>query len=137
MLGQTDHHDIVNYYLQGIFTPNPQFIALPGSSVTDIPIPDDIQRKPPGAPKSGYAVLVPFLQQQGRAVERVLGDGNSLQLTGTQDHHLELRRVIAEFEKKKTIQYLSSFTIQLIEHHFLATFKTSEKHAFGEQMLNS
>ena len=90
--------------MQGIFSPNPQLIALPGSSITDIPIPDDMQRKPPGAPKSGYAVLVPFLQQ-GRAVDRVLGEGNclfrylSLQLTGTQDHHLELRRAIAEFEK--------------------------------------
>lgn len=103
---QCDHH--VNF-LQGIFTSNPQFVALPGSSVTDIPIPDDMQRKPPGAPKSGYAVLVPFLQQQGRAVDRVLGDGNclfrslSLQLTGTQDHHLELRRVIADFEKSNRV----------------------------------
>lgn len=102
-----DHHD--NYHLQGIFSPNPQFIALPGSSVTDIPIPDDMQQKSLGAPKSGYAVLVPFLQQEGRAVDRVLGDGNclfrslSLQLTGTQDHHLQLRRLIAEFEKNNPI----------------------------------
>ena len=94
-----------NYYLQDIFSPYPQFIALPESSVTDIPIPDDLQRKPIQAPKSGYAVLVPFFQQQERVVDRVLGDSNrlfrslSLQLTGTQDHHLELKRVIAEFEK--------------------------------------
>ena len=100
---------MLNYYLRGIFSPNPQFIALPESSVTDIPIPDDLQRKPPQAPKSGYAILVPFLQQQERAVDRVLGDGNclfrslSLQLTGTQDHHLELRRVIAEFEKSSPV----------------------------------
>ena len=60
-----------------------------------------MQRKPP-------AVLIPFLQQQERVVDRVLGDGDclfrsSLQLTGTQDHHLELRRVIAEFEKNNGI----------------------------------
>ena len=101
---------MMTYYLQGIFSPNPQFIALPESSVTDIPIPDDLQRKPPQAPKSGYAVLVPFLQQQERAVDRVLGDSLpysncllgslSLQLTG---HHLELRSVIAEFEKSSTV----------------------------------
>ena len=44
-------------YLQGIFPPNPQFIALPESSVTDISIPDDLQQKSPQAPKSGHAVL--------------------------------------------------------------------------------
>ena len=38
-----------------------------------------------------------------------MGDGNclfralSLQLTGTQDHHLEIRKVIAEFEKTNEI----------------------------------
>ena len=57
---------------RAFFSPNPQFIALPGSSVTDIPIPDDMQQKSLGAPKSGYAVIVPFLQQEGRAVDRVL-----------------------------------------------------------------
>ena len=97
--GHIDHHDIVNYYLQGIFTPKPQFIALPGSSVTDIPIPDDMQQR------LGM-LLVPLLQQQGRIVKRVLGDGYclfrslSLQLTGIQDHQIELNRVITEFEKK-------------------------------------
>ena len=61
--------------------------------------------KPLSAPKNGYAVLIPFLQQQNRVVDRVLGDGNclfralSIQLTGTQDHHLELRKLIALFEK--------------------------------------
>lgn len=83
--------------MQGICTPHPRFIALPGSSViTDIPIPDD----------SGYAVLIPFLQQQSRAVQSVLGDGNclfralSIQLTGVQDHNLELRKAIALFEQR-------------------------------------
>ena len=96
-------------HMQGIFTRYPRFVALPGSSATDIPIPDDMQQKPPGAPKSGYAVLGPFLHPQGRAVDRVVGDGNclfrslSLQLTGTQDHHLQLRIAIAEFEKSNQI----------------------------------
>lgn len=74
-----------------------------------MPIPEDKQKKPHGAPNSGYAVLLPFLQQQDRGIERVLGDGNclfrslSLQLTGTQDHHLQLRRAIAEFERSNEV----------------------------------
>ena len=66
-------------------------------------------QKPKGAPKSGYAVLLPFLQQQGRTVDHVLGDGNclfrslSVQLTGTQDHHLQLRKLIATFEKTEEV----------------------------------
>ena len=79
--------------------------GLPGSNVIDIPIPSDLCPKPLSAPKSGYTVLIPFLQQQNRGVDRVLGDGNclfralSIQLTGTQDHNLELRKLIALFEK--------------------------------------
>ena len=52
-----------------------------------------------------YAALSPFLHQQGRSIERVLGDGNCLfrslshQLTGTQDHHLILRKTITKFEQ--------------------------------------
>ena len=55
---------------------------------------------------SGYAILQPFLLTQGRTIERVLGDGNclfralSLQLTGSQDHHLTLRKAIARSESK-------------------------------------
>ena len=47
-------------------------------------------------------------QKQGRSIERVLGDGNclfralSLQLTGMQDHHLSLRKIIAQCESKAT-----------------------------------
>ena len=97
------------HFLQGIFKTNPWLISLPGSSVTDIPVPDDMQKKPTGAPKSGYAVLLPFLQKQGRTVERALGDGNclfrslSLQLTGTQDHHIKLRKAIAKFEQTEGV----------------------------------
>lgn len=46
--------------------------------MADIPIPEDMQQKPKGAPKSGYAAMLPFLHKQGRTVERVLGDGNCL-----------------------------------------------------------
>lgn len=62
-------------------------------SVTDIPIPND----------SGYAVLASFLHHQNRTIHRVLGDGNCLfrsQLTGTQNHHLELRKAIVLFEER-------------------------------------
>ena len=68
-----------------------------------------MQKKPTAASKSGYAVLLPFLQKQGRTVERALGDGNclfrslSLQLTGTQDHHIKLRKVIAKFEQTEGV----------------------------------
>lgn len=51
-------------------------------------------------------MLVPFLKKQDRAIDGVLGDGNclfralSLQLTGDQVHHLNLRRIIAQCESK-------------------------------------
>ena len=47
--------------------------------------------------------MLPIFQQQGRTVERVIGDGNclfgslSLQLTGNQD--LELRKTITKFQQ--------------------------------------
>ena len=56
------------------------------------------------APQTGYTVLKPFLQQQGREPDRVLGDGNCLfwapswALTGVEDHHIDLRRTIVKFE---------------------------------------
>ena len=103
-------HTQAHFLLQGICTPHPRYISLPGSSVTDIPIPDDLQIKPAGiSTKSGYGLLVPFLYQQARTVIRVLGDGNclfrslSLQLTGTQDHHLKLRKTIVEYEQKSQV----------------------------------
>ncbi len=72
--------------------------------MADIPVPSDMCPKPlSSAPRSGYAVLTPFLQNQDRVV---LGDGNCLfralssQITGTQQHHLELRKAIARFEQK-------------------------------------
>lgn len=57
-------------------------------------------------PQIGYNILTPFLNIQGRKIERVLGDGNclfralSLQITGDQEHHLTLRKIIAHTEAK-------------------------------------
>ncbi len=57
-------------------------------------------------PHIGYNIITPFLNAQGRTIERVLGDGNclfcalSLQLTGDQEHHLMLRKIIANSEAK-------------------------------------
>ena len=82
-------------FVKGMFKPNPWLVSPPGSQIADIPIPDE----------TGYAALSPFLHQQGRSIERVLGDGNCLfrslshQLTGTQDHHLILRKTITKFEQ--------------------------------------
>ena len=79
-------------------------MTLPGTNIPDIPIPQDMQPKPPSARKTGYEVLKPFLFQQGREANRVLGDGNCLfralsrALTGVEDHHIALRKTIAEFE---------------------------------------
>ena len=62
--------------------------------------------KKPGSIPTGYSVLLPFLREQGRALDRVLRDGNclfhalSLQLTGVQDHYMGLRRIIAQCESK-------------------------------------
>ena len=84
-------------------------MRLPGSSVADIPVPDDMIPRTSRSPQTGYSVIIPFLQKQGRAIDRVLGDGNclfralSLQLTGVQDHHMALRRIIAQCESKITV----------------------------------
>lgn len=72
----------------------------------DIPVPPDLCPKLSSAPKRGYDLLKPFLRNQMRDIDRVLGDGNCLfralsnQLTGTQEHHLLLRKAIAHFEQK-------------------------------------
>lgn len=64
----------------------------------------------PGS-QSGYSVLKPFLQQQGREPEKVLGDENclfralSLQLTGSQDYQLQLRKAIATFESSEKLAF--------------------------------
>ena len=91
---------------QRICTSHPQLVKLPGSTVADIPVPDDMIPKTPRSPQTGYSVLFPFLQKLGRTIDRVLGDGNglfhalSLQLTGIQDYHMDLRRIITQCESK-------------------------------------
>jgi len=84
-------HSIFSW--QGICSPHPRFVSLPGMNIPDIPIPDDMLPKSLSAPQTGYTVLKPFLQQHGREADRVLGDGNCLfqtlswALTGVEDHH--------------------------------------------------
>lgn len=86
-------------------------MQLPGSNIADIPVPEDLLPPHYPASPSGYAVLKPFLQQQGREPEKVLGDGNclfralSLQLTGTQDYQLQLRKEIASFESSEKLVF--------------------------------
>ena len=52
----------------------------------------------------GYELVRSFLAQSGRAIDKVLGDGNCLfwalakQLNGSADKHIELRRMIMNFE---------------------------------------
>ena len=81
-------------------------MRLPGSIVADIPVPDDMIPRTSRSPQTGYSVLLPFLQKQGRTIDRVLGDGNclfralSLQLTGSQDYHMDVKRIIAQCESK-------------------------------------
>ena len=92
--------------LQNICTPNTPFWCncRTGSSITDIPILQDELAKLPSIPKTGYARLKPFLCQQRRVPDRVLGDGNCLfqilsrSLTWVEDHHLELRKTTAKFK---------------------------------------
>ncbi len=79
-------------------------MRLPGSSVTDIPIPDDMFPTNTTSPQLGYSVQTPFLKKQDRTIDRVLGDGNCLfralsrQLTGVQDYQIQLRGIIAQCE---------------------------------------
>ena len=97
---------IIIIHVQGVCTRHPRFVALPGSSVKDTPVPSDLCPKLSTLPRSGYALLTPFLRNQERVIDRVLGDGNCLfralssQLTGSQEHHLELRKAITHFEQK-------------------------------------
>ena len=56
-------HEVTSLYilLQGICSPHPGFIPLPGMNIPDIPIPDDMLPKSLLAPQTGYTVLKPFL----------------------------------------------------------------------------
>ena len=78
-------------------------MKLPGSNIADIPVPSDLLPSHYSQSSSGYTVLKPFLQEQGRVPDKVLGDGNCLyralfvQLCGTQDYQLQLRKAIVDF----------------------------------------
>ena len=74
-------------------------------NVPDIPVPSDsVSKKLTGA-KDRY-VLLSLFQQQDRDIDRVLRDGNclfralSLQATGNQDFHPELRKILTPFEER-------------------------------------
>ena len=85
-------------------------MKLPGSNIADIPVPSDLLPSHYSQSSNGYTVLKPFLQEQGCVPDKVLGDGNclyralSVQLCGTQDYQLQLRKAIVDFEvKEKTV----------------------------------
>lgn len=52
----------------------------------------------------GYELMEPFLAKCGRAIDKVVGDGNCLfralakQLSGNPEKHMELRKLIINFE---------------------------------------
>ena len=91
-------------------------MALSESSIPDIPIPDKMLHKLPSEPPSGHTALTPFLRQQGRALDSVLGDGNCLframskHLTGVEHHHSLLRKTIADFEAANQAVFSSLHT---------------------------
>ena len=87
-------------------------MQFPGSNVADIPVPKDLfPSAHQSVSTSGYTILKPFLQQQGREPDVVLGDGNclfcalSIQLSGTQDYQLQLREIIAAFESSEKLAF--------------------------------
>ena len=90
--------------MQGYFRKNHRFVRLPGSQACDIPVPPELQPQAKPLLPSGYALLQPFLQKQGRKLHPILGDGNCLfralshQLTGNEQGHVTLRQVIVQFE---------------------------------------
>lgn len=53
-----------------------------------------------------YESVIPCLQQQNRTIDCTIGDGNcffrsvSKELFGTQCYHLEVRKLICEFEEQ-------------------------------------
>ena len=73
-------------------------------------------QKMPSEHPSGHTTLAPFLRQQGRALDSVLGDGNCLfraiskHLTGVEHQHLLLRKTIAHFEAANQAVFSSLHT---------------------------
>ena len=81
-------------------SPFPTLLKPPGLNVPDMIVPDDMN--PVSSTQTGFIILRPFLNKQGREIARVLGDGNCLfraiskAICNTEDYHLNLRK--AQFE---------------------------------------
>jgi len=77
-------------------TPFPSLLKPPGLNVPDMIVPDDMI--PTSTTGTGYTILRPFLNEQGRQIARVLGDGNCLfraiskAICDTEDYHLTMVR---------------------------------------------
>ena len=100
----------VNYLLEAKLIENPGIDAMPillPNLHTEI--------------KTGYEILQPFLNKQGRELDKVIGDGICLfralsrNITGVEDHHLLLRKAISDFEENNPVLFtgLSSAIIQV------------------------
>lgn len=82
--------------------------------------------QPKPVPRSGYALLQPFLQKQARKLHAVIGDGNCLfralshQLTGDEQSHITLRKIIVDFEALNP-QVFARLVVAINEREFLNT----------------
>ncbi|XP_065892128.1 uncharacterized protein [Dysidea avara] len=78
---QPDDQLTINKYpseevMRRMCSPFPSLLKPPGLHVPDMIVPDDLN--PTSATQTGYTILRPFLNGQGREITRVLGDGNCL-----------------------------------------------------------
>ena len=80
------------HFVQRMCIPFPSFLKPPSLNVPDMIVPDDLN--PTSATQTGYTILRPFLNEQGREIARVLEDGNCLfraickAIYDTEDYHL-------------------------------------------------
>lgn len=76
--------------------------------------------------QGSYALLQPFLQKQARKLHAVMGDGNCLfralshQLTGDEQSHITLRKIIVDFEALNP-QVFARLVVAINEREFLNT----------------
>ena len=84
----------------------------------------------PLKPPSGYELMKDFLAKFKRK-PRVLGDGNCLfralsaQLTGTEENHIALRKIIVEFEAKNPSNFGKK--VQAAKRDFTAHLESMQK----------
>lgn len=82
-----------------------------GLAVLDMMVPDDMVQISTSASGTGYTVLNPFLYKQQREVDQVLEDGNCLfgalskAVSGVEDYHSNLHKIIADFESDNHILF--------------------------------